>query len=335
MFKQDYQPFVSVIMPIRNEADFIRQSLGSVLTQDYPSDLFEVIIADGMSDDNTRALINEIMTKNPTMSIKLIDNPQHITPVALNLALAEAQGEIIMRMDGHAVLPPDYITKLVHKLETTEAVNVGGVTVSQTNQRWGQAIALGMSSPFGVGGARWRYSNQEEYVDTVFPGMWRREVFTQIGNFDEELARNQDDEFNFRLRANGGKILLCPDVKIKYYNRSTPRKLMRQYYQYGFYKARVMQKHTLQMSPRHFVPAAFVASLIMGLIFCVVSPLPLLAVLGSYGVANLGATLWTGRQVKWADRARLPIVFAILHLSYGWGFLRGLVWFYILHPRKD
>ena len=317
-------------MPIRNESGFITQSLGSVIGQDYPTELLEIIVADGMSGDDTRALVNELISDHPHHTIKLIDNPRRITPVGLNLALAQAQGEIIMRMDGHAVLPPDYITQLLHKLQTTDASNVGGVTISETSDGWGKVIALGMSSPFGVGGARWRYSKQEEYVDTVFPGMWRREVFDQIGIFDEELARNQDDEFNFRLRAQGGKILLCPTVKIKYYNRSTPHKLMRQYYQYGFYKVRVMQKHPAQMSPRHFVPTLFVVSLLASLLLLFFSIWPLVLVAGSYLLANLGASIWTGRQAKLADKLRLPIVFMILHISYGWGFLRGLIWFYAL-----
>jgi succinoglycan biosynthesis protein ExoA len=322
-------PNVTVIMPVRNESDFITRSLGAVLEQDYPHEQIEVLVADGMSTDATRAVIAQLATTT-IIPIRVIDNPRQIVPTGFNAALREAHGEIIVRVDGHTIIAPDYLRQCVTLLLRSVADNVGGKMTAESANEFGKAVAAATSTPFGVGGSRFHYSDIEEYVDTVYMGAWRREVFDRFGAFDEDLVRNQDDEFNYRLRANGGRILLSPAIKSIYYNRSSFRTLWKQYYQYGLYKVRVMQKHPLQMRPRQFVPAALVAVIIGGgLVSLLFKPLRLLwgLSLAAYVVANLLASVLTTRQVGRRYLKYLPLVFATLHFSYGAGFWHGLVKF--------
>ena len=323
-------PFVSVIMPIRNEADFIARSLGAVLEQDYPGECMEVLVADGLSTDSTREVIAQTAASHPKITVRILDNPGKIVPTGFNIALAEAAGEIIVRVDGHTIIDPDYVRQCVTLLQNTAADNVGGRMTAIGRGTFGEAVALATSSPFGVGGARFHYSNQEEWVDTVYMGAWRREIFDQLGGFDEELVRNQDDEFNYRLRASGGKILLSPKINSRYYNRSTVRSLWRQYYQYGFWKVRVLQKHPMQMSLRQFVPPIFALGVVGGALLAPFSRLLRglwLVGLLLYGVANLAASFYTARKCGQRYLANLSLIFAILHFGYGLGFLRGLIKF--------
>jgi hypothetical protein len=195
--------------------------------------------------------------------------------------------------------------------------------------RFGEAVALATSSPFGVGGARFHYSAKEERTDTTYMGAWHRSIFERIGLFDEELVRNQDDEFNYRLRAAGGKVLLCPQIKSEYTVRSTPRQLWQQYFQYGFWKARVLQKHPFQMRPRQFAPPAFVLALFAALIFLNLGTgwWPLILIAGMYLATNLCVSLYTSARHGWRHLPLLSVTYAILHLSYGFGFLIGLIKF--------
>ncbi|MEW6579998.1 MAG: glycosyltransferase family 2 protein [Chloroflexota bacterium] len=323
-------PFVSVIMPIRNEAAFIERSLGAVLAQDYPPDCLEVLIADGMSTDETRAIIERLADQHPQVSVRVIDNPGKIVPTGFNAALAKAHGDVIVRVDGHTVIAPDYVRECVVALQQSGADNVGGKMTAVGMTALGQAVALATSSPFGVGGARFHYSDREEWVDTVYMGAWPRRVFEQLGGFDPELVRNQDDEFNYRLRAQGGRILLSPRIRSQYYNRTSLRSLWRQYYQYGFYKVRVLQKPPRQMRPRQFVPPAFVATILGGALLSpfsrIVRRLWGLAV-SAYAVVNLFASWRIARKAGREHLWRLPVVFSILHFSYGLGFLHGLIHF--------
>jgi len=326
----DTLPFVSVIMPIRNEAAFIGRSLGAVLAQDYPHDRMEVLVADGMSTDDTRTIVQQLAARHPDIQVRLIDNPGKIVPTGFNAALAQARGDVIVRVDGHTIIAPDYVRECMAVLERSGADNVGGRMVAVGTTALGQAVALATSSRFGVGGARFHYSDREEWVDTVYMGAWPRRVFEQLGGFDPELVRNQDDEFNYRLRAQGGRILLSPRIRSQYHNRTSLRSLWRQYYQYGFYKVRVLQKHPRQMRLRQFVPPAFVASILGG---ALLSPLnkrlrALWAlVITAYAVANLMASWRIARKAGRAHLRRLPLVFSILHFSYGLGFLHGLIHF--------
>jgi glycosyltransferase involved in cell wall biosynthesis len=319
-------PFVSVIMPIRNESGFIARSLGAVLAQDYPADRLEVLVADGMSDDDTRAIVARLSAQS-AISVRVIDNPGRIVPTGFNRALEAARGTMIVRVDGHTIIEPDYVRMCVELLLRGTADNVGGRMHAVGTGYMGEAIALATSSPFGVGGARFHYSEAEEVVDTVYMGAWRRETFARLGGFDEQLVRNQDDEFNYRLRAAGGTILLSPRIRSRYYNRSSIRTLAKQYYQYGLYKVRVMQKHPRQMRARQFAPPLFAAGVIGGALIAPFSDLlraVYLAVLALYLLLNLAVSARIAARAGWRFLLVLPVLFVVLHLSYGVGFLIGL-----------
>ena len=327
---EDICPNVSVILPIRNESEFIERNLDSILNQDYPIQNLEVLIADGMSTDNTREIITNIINKNPHVSITLLDNPNKIVSTGLNNSLRQAKGQIIIRIDGHTIVAPTYVQQCVDALQHSRAENVGGRMNSVGYGFFGAAVSIATSSPFGIGGARFHYSEKEEWVDTVYMGAWPRKVFEEIGIFDEELVRDQDDEFNYRLREYGGKILLSPKIKSIYNVRSSPEALWKQYFQYGYWKVRVMQKHPRQMRPRQFVPPTFIVSIVFAVIFSLINPIGLwilYGIVGSYLFVNLIASIITAAKKGWKHLPLLPIVFSLLHISYGVGFLAGLVKF--------
>ncbi len=320
----------TIIVPIRNEFAHIESGLYAILAQDYPADQMEILIVDGMSTDNTRKVINDFISLHPQLDVHILDNPDKIVPTGMNIAVRRARGEVIIRVDGHTLIAPDYVRQCIEILIRTHADNVGGRMNAAGRTPFGKAVVLATSTPFGIGGGRFHYSDTEEWVDTVYMGAWPRRVFEKIGLFDEELVRDQDDEFNYRLREQGGRILLAPDIRSEYTVRSTPRSLWSQYYQYGFWKVRVMQKHPRQMSLRQFVPPVFVLTLLLGLFIRFSSPGDFLAlhmVAGVYLLANLGVSLWTASRRGWPALLYLPLVFVILHLSYGLGFLAGLVKF--------
>ncbi|MGH9875239.1 MAG: glycosyltransferase family 2 protein, partial [Pyrinomonadaceae bacterium] len=319
-------PFVSVLMPVRNEAAFIQRSLAAVLNQDYPRHRMEVIVADGLSNDGTRDIVNVLRRQNP--NVNLIDNPGKIVSTGLNAALLVAKGEIIVRVDGHCEIAQDYLSRCVSHLTDDKAGCVGGPLETVGETYAARAIAAAMSSTFGVGGSAFRVGTSEaKFVDTVaFPG-FRRETIQRAGPFDEELVRNQDDEYSCRVRKMGGRILLAPDIQSRYYSRASFRKLWKQYFQYGYWKVRVLQKHSRQMSARQFVPPLFVTMLLLLSLtapFFAVSKWSLLATLGAYVLLNLAATIAVASRTGWSLFPIVPLAFAIIHVAYGAGFLVGI-----------
>jgi succinoglycan biosynthesis protein ExoA len=322
-------PFVSVIMPVRNESGFIAQCLKAVVSQTYPAEAMEIVVADGMSTDSTRKIIEQIR-QTTRIPIKIVDNPGRIAPTGLNRALESARGEIMVRVDGHCEIEPDYVENCVKYLQAGKAEGVGGPIETVGETSLAKTIATAMSSPFGVGNSAFRTVNDRElYVDTVaFPG-YSRGIVEKAGKFNEELVRNQDDEYNYRIRKMGGRILLAPDIRSRYYSRSTLKSLWRQYFQYGFWKIRVLQLHPAQMSARQFVPFLFVLSLLAAALLAIFDNSGLLlfaAVSLTYAVANLAASLLLTKG-NLAKAPLLPLCFAILHFSYGLGFLFGLLYF--------
>jgi len=320
-------PSISVIIPTYNEQHYICECLDSVLAQDYAADLVEVVVVDGDSTDGTAASIDAYAAK--TGRVRRLRNPRRIVPHALNLGIGAARGAIIARVDAHTTLEPDYLREGVSALRRTGADNVGGPMVARGGGRVGDAVAVATSSPFGIG-AYFHFGTEERFVDTVYMGMWPREVFSRVGLFDEELVRNQDDEFNYRLRKLGGRVLMTPRMRSSYQNRQALRPLARQFYEYGLWKVRVCQKHPRQMSWRHFVPPAFVLALLLLLpVWWMAAGLGMLGLLAVmlYLVA-VGAASW--RAVRGTQRASLvwvALVFVTIHLMWGWGFLVGLVRF--------
>jgi succinoglycan biosynthesis protein ExoA len=323
-------PFVSVILPIRNEARFIQRGLEAVLGQDYPPDRLEVIVADGMSTDGTREVVGSFQARHP--NVRVVDNPKRIVPTGLNVAIRLAKGEILVRVDGHCEIAPDYVRRCVEHVRDEGVEGVGGPLETVGETYLARVIAAAMSTPFGVGNSAFRTApNRTMLTDTVAFPAYTRAAVEKAGPFDEEMVRNQDDEYNYRLRKLGAKLLLAADVRSRYYSRSSLRSLWRQYLQYGYFKVRVLQKHPLQMRPRQFVPALFVAALLVSVV-----PAPFVpfvwyapaALAGLYLLANLGASAITAAQKGWRLFPVLPVVFATLHLSYGLGFWGGLVRFW-------
>jgi glycosyltransferase involved in cell wall biosynthesis len=330
-------PNVSVIMPVRNEGAYIRRSLGSVLAQDYPAARLEILVVDGMSNDGTREYVRSLQGERA--NLYLLDNPAGIVPPALNIGIRQARGDIIVRVDGHCEIAPDYVSRCVEHLQRDGVDAVGGPieTIGETPDA--EAIALAMSSWFGVGGSAFRtVKGRPLLVETVAFPAYTRQTLQRNGPFDEELVRNQDDEYNYRLLKRGGKILLSPDIRSRYYSRSSFRKLWTQYYQYGYWKVRVMQKHPRQMRRRQFVPAALVAVLavtaVAGLFFR-----PAWWLLGgvvlAYLAADVLASLSIGAARGWRHVPRLLLIHPILHLSYGCGFWVGLAHFATLSNADD
>jgi glycosyltransferase involved in cell wall biosynthesis len=315
-------------MPIHNEENYIAESLGAVLSQDYPLDDMEILVVDGQSTDRTREIVREIATGHN--NVRLLDNPGKIVPVGMNIGLRQAQGDFVVRVDGHCVIAPDYVRLCVERLQADSIDGIGGPMETIGETELADVIALAMSSPFGVGGSAFRtVKDREMEVETVpFPA-YRMSTIRRIGLYDEEMVRNQDDEYNYRLLKSGGKILLSPQIRSRYYSRSSLKRLWKQYFQYGFWKVRVLQKHPRQLRLRQFAPPLFVAALAGS---ALLAPFrmgrSLLAlVTGLYLLANVGASLRTASKTEWRYLPILPVIFGILHISYGSGFLAGLVKF--------
>jgi glycosyltransferase involved in cell wall biosynthesis len=334
----DSRPVVSVVIPCRNERDYIEDCVRSVLGQEGVPGGFEVIVVDGISDDGTREILSQLCTIDERL--RVIDNPARITPCAMNVGILESRGEYIAIMGAHNVYAPDYLRSCVEVSDETAADNVGG----SMRCVWGQitgsevpllqrAIAVSHHVPFAVGGARWHDADYEGYADTVFGGFYRREVFERVGLFDESLVRNQDDELNLRLTRAGGKIWHSPRIRSWKYHRGTLSNLLLQYTQAGYWKVRVIQKHRIPASMRHIIPGFFLFCL---LLFGFTAPWSTIAfwsavaMTGSYATASLLASLLAAARNDWRLFPLFPIVFGCYHIGYGYGFLRGVVDFVIL-----
>ena len=322
-------PCVSLLVACRNEVDSIKKCIESLFAQDFPGDKLEVIILDGLSTDGSRELIRDLIAGHP--NFRLVDNPKIHQAAAWNLGLELCTGEVISIVSGHVILSPDYVIKAIETLQRTGADMVGGTVRSVSDGLVGKAIAIAISHPFGVGGARFRYTDKEEETDSVFMGFCHRSVFEKNGKFDEELVRNQDDEFSYRLRKSGGRIICNPDIQSLYQSRSNYKSLWRQYFQYGLYKVRVLQKHHRQMSPRQFIPPAFVTGILLSIILSVILSwgwIVLAGLIGIYFLVNVIVSLKIALREGLQYLPLLPIVFPTLHVSYGLGFISGLFKFW-------
>lgn len=318
---------LSVICPIYNEEKHIAACLDSILRQDFPKEEMEVLLVDGMSSDRTREIVQQYTAQYPF--IFLLDNPKRIVPTGLNIGIRVAQGDVIIRLDAHAIYPDNYFSVLVDKLYALNADNVGGLcrTLPAKDTPMCEAIAAALSSPFGMGDSHFRIgTNKEMQVDTVPFGCFRREVFDKIGYFDEELVRNQDDEFNGRIIKFGGHIYLIPSVVIDYYGRDSIGKVSKMFYQYGLFKPLVNKKLGNPASVRQFFPFFFVLGLIIGLILSLVSTFFRILYIAVLALYIFLAAYFSIRQVKGLKRIFLLMgTFFVIHVSYGWGYLRGMI----------
>ena len=325
-------PAVSVIVPCRNEGGHIETFLRDFLTQEAPPGgrRLEVLIADGMSDDGTRATIREAAAGDPR--VVLIDNPRRIVSSGLNAALRVARGEIVVRMDVHTEYAPDYLRRCVEVLEETGADNVGGPWVARGDRYLSRAVAAAFQSPFAVGGAAGHDPGHEGPVDTVYLGCWRKDVFARIGLFDEDLVRNQDDELNLRLLRSGGRVWQSPRIRSWYRPRASLGALFRQYRQYGYWKVAVIRKHKRPASARHLVPVLFVLGAAIGWTGWFAHwSLGLLhaGMLALYGLLSLAASVRAAAGSGWDLLPVLPAVFLVYHVGYGLGFALGLLDFLV------
>ncbi len=324
---------VSVIMAVRNEAAHLPGCLLALRGQKQPEGGLEIIVALAPSEDGTAEVLDEYV-RSGSLNLAVIPNPGLSAAQGLNAALHHARGEIIVRMDGHTVPASDYIVACIDCLERTGASLVGGSMHAVGTTPFGRSVALMLGAPFGAGGAAFHRAPPEGTADTVYLGAWPRSTFTEVGDFDESLPCNQDDEHSRRLLAHDSKIVLSPTIRSTYHCRENARTLLRQYYRYGRWKPRALRRHASAVRPRALAPAALVIGLGAGAVSAVLDPT--LALVGfmpwiAYSIAVTFATGTIARREGWSLWPQLIAVTAIMHLAYGAGFLRGLAGKWLLN----
>jgi glycosyltransferase involved in cell wall biosynthesis len=316
-------PLVSVIIPARNEANYIEPCLESLLTGTYPRDRLEIIVCDGMSGDSTVAKVEAIAHQYP--QVRWIPNPGRTAPAAMNAGIAAAKGEIIARADAHTLYAPDYLERCVELLTSRGADNVGGVQTATGEGAVGEAIARATSSRFAAGNALFRYASHEAWVETVYLGCWRKETLLRLGGFDERFVVNQDYELNHRLRQAGGKILLSPTIRCRYFVRPSLAKLARQYYRYGLWKTLTLRVHPTSLRARQLAAPIFVAALAGSITLALFgSPGPLALLTAAYASAALTFSWAASRPRHLRLVPLVALAFLVIHVSWGSGFLLGL-----------
>jgi succinoglycan biosynthesis protein ExoA len=328
-------PKVSIIVPCYNEEATIHHLLDSILTQTYPREQMEVVIADGLSVDATRTLITAFQQEHPDLSLKVVENKVRTIPSGLNLAIKNASGEMIVRLDAHSAPIPEYVARCVDALESGKGANVGGVwEIKPSAQTWvAESIAVAAAHPLGVGDAMYRLNAKAGAVDTVPFGSFRRSLIEKIGAFDETLLANEDYEFNTRVRQSGGVVWLEPSIRSVYFARSTFGALARQYWRYGFWKWRMLARYPSTLRWRQALPPLFVAVLI-GLGFLsacfVLARIFMAAQIALYLTALISAGLISAvKKQKFTLIFGLPLAIVTMHVSWGSGFLWSMLtnWF--------
>lgn len=312
-------PLVSVVIPARDAAGTLQAAVESALGQDWPD--LEVVVAVAPSSDGTRELAHRLAEDDGR--VRLADNPLGVTPAALNAAIGAARGEVIVRLDAHAVLPVGYVRRALETLRSSGAANVGGRQVPAADEGFAAAVAGAMRSPVGAGGAAYRVGDRSRAVETVYLGVFRREALDHVGGFDERLVRNQDYELNHRLRAAGGTVWLDHELAVLYRPRASIGALARQYWQYGRWKRVTLRLHPDSLHLRQLAPPLLVAGLVGALVLSVVLGAwwPIAVAVGGYL-----AVLVAGAATSGAPAGRWPAValaLAVMHLAWGLGFLVG------------
>jgi succinoglycan biosynthesis protein ExoA len=324
-------PSVSIIIPVYNEQIHILSLLESIYAQNFPRADIELIIADGMSTDGTRAQIAGFANSHQDLNVKIVDNPKRDIPAGLNMALKETHGEIIIRLDAHSIPYPTYIETCVADLEAGLGENVGGVwEIRPGSMTWiARSIAFAAAHPLGVGDALYRQAKKSASVDTVPFGAFKRELLALVGMFDETLLTNEDYEFNARILKSGGKIWLDPSIRSIYISRATLSALAKQYSRYGYWKWRMLRRYPSTLRFRQALPPLFVFSLLVlgaaGLF------VPLFWILLAVEIIVYILTLISvGLQAAIKNKSFLlfigtPLAIAIMHFSWGAGFLWSMI----------
>jgi len=315
-------PYVSIVLPIRNEEDYIAGCLDSILDNDYPHKKYEILVVDGMSTDRTRAIMQEYTKRNS--NIKLIDNPRRIRVTANNIGIRAAKGEIIISMDAHTLYARDYIRQCVITLQTSGAANVGGLQKAVGNSYLTKGIALAVSSPFGTGDTEFRYLDKEKFVDTVYLGTWYKKTLEEIGLFNEDCGRAGDYELNYRIRKANGKILLSPKIKCHYFVRGSWFKLAKQYFTNGVWRLFIITTHPDSIRWRHLAPPLLI-------IWLLLSPILLIFVVKLWWVpiaSYLLFTIFSSLRISLSGGIKFfPVLVPtmwILHICMGLGMLNGV-----------
>ncbi|MBQ8093739.1 MAG: glycosyltransferase family 2 protein [Clostridia bacterium] len=320
-------PYISLVLPIRNEERYIEACVESIFRQDYPSDRMEVIFVDGCSEDRTVELLENMRQRFP--QIRILNNPNKTVPYAMNIGIRNSTTEIIVRLDVHAEYMPDYVRLSVETLLTRECENVGGVVDTRGRGFMGEAIAAMLATPLGVGNSQFRTTDEDAYVDTLPFGCFHRALFDRIGYYDERMTRNQDNELNYRIRKSGGKVFLNHKVKSIYYCRDTLKGIMRMGFMNGKWNVITMALVPGSMSVRHFVPMAFVLSTVLLVLLTLVTRSMFF---GGLLALEWGAYLLLDLFYSY-DIARVKgirffpvelILYPLFHFAYGTGSMTGI-----------
>ncbi len=315
-------PFVSIAMPCLDESRFIEACLRSVRAQDYPPELVEILVADGGSTDGTRAIVARLAAQDPR--VVLVDNPGRVQAAGMNAAIRRARGQVIVRMDVHCEYAPDYVRRCVDALARSGADNVGGAQRARARTRFQRALCSALESPLGVGGASYRSDANEGFVDTVFLGAFRREMFERVGLYDPGAVTNEDAELNQRIHAAGGRIYLSRDIVVHYFPRDSFRGLARQYFRYGRGRARTLLKHGRLPSLRPLLPAALVFTGVVLLATVHLQPFtPFL--FGAFAAVTGFEALRVGWKGGVVQSLMVWAIFPTLYVAHGVGFGSGLL----------
>jgi len=324
------RPSVSIIVPCYNEQRTIGSLLGAIAAQTYPRARIEIVIADGMSQDGTRGAIQAFAETNPGLSVRVVENSQRTIPAGLNLAMREARGEIMIRLDAHSIPIPEYVERCVQDLENGKGSNVGGVWIIRPGgDGWVAAgIAAAAGHPLGAGDALYRLNAKAGEVDTVPFGAFRRDLLETVGDFDESLLTNEDYEFNTRIRRTGGVIWLDPEIRSLYVARSTLPELARQYWRYGFWKFRMLLRYPGSLRWRQAIPPLFVLSIpLLALVALfwrsalLVLGIELIVYVGALTLASAAMAM---RSRKLMVMPGMALAFMTMHAAWGGGFLWSL-----------
>ena len=326
---------VSIVMPVYNEEQYIVKCVESILLQDFDKEKLEVVFVDGCSTDKTAEILNEFTKKHSF--IKVYQNPYKTVQYALNIGIKNALGEYIVRMDAHSEYAADYVSKCLQFLKETDAVNVGGPMIAKGKTSMQKVIAAAYHSSFALGGGKFHEENFCGYADTVYLGSYKRETIIEYGLYDENFPRSEDDELNLRITQNGGKIFISPEIKSVYYPRASIKALFSQYYEYGLWKPAVIKKHKKPARLSHLIPVLFVLFLSLGFIasfFNLLTAIGYSSILSLYLLMDIYFSFKNKYISGFTNKLILVFVHAVLHVSYGIGFLFGIFKFMIFNKKK-
>jgi GT2 family glycosyltransferase len=314
------QPLVSIVIPMFNEAEAIERCIKSIFGQDYPQSLIDIVVADGGSLDGAREVVERLAAVHP--NVRIVENPNRRTPAGLNAGIRNARGEVVIILGAHTRIQQDFVRLNVETMRRTGAPVTGGTQVNVGETFIQKTIGIAMGSPFGLASAPYRFSTQEQQVDTVVYAAYRRDLFDEVGLFDEERFISEDAEMNWRIRKAGHCIYYNPKIVSFYYPRKTFRLLCRQLYRYGILRVNVIKKHFDAAKPVHLVPVLTLAAAVV--LLATRQWIPLLALFGLYAAAVAVFSVRAAKIHGLRTLTVLPFLFPLIHLSWGLGFVVGI-----------